>query len=122
MTGACLWQMDKVSILIDAISYLEELKRKVEMLETADINGEDLCTDLKAVEVAKSSWNDLETSDAENEGDYRKNSSADGSFCSDLSDEIVRCDYETSPSSRDWNLHQVSQVFLLNEKHVGLET
>jgi len=101
--------MDKVSILIDAINYLQELKRTVEMLEAVDINDEDLCTDRKAVEVVKSSCNDLETSDAENEGDRRKNSSTDGSLSSDVSDEAMHCDYETSFSSQDCNLHQVSQ-------------
>lgn len=88
--------MDKVLIFIDVISYLEEFKWKVEMLEIVDINGEDFCIDLKVVEVVKSFWNDLEISDVENEGDYWKNLLVDGFFCLDFFDEIVCCDYEMS--------------------------
>jgi len=108
--GAGFWQMDKVSILVDAINYLQELKRTVEMLETEDVKDGDLCANREDVEVAKNSCHDLETSDAENEGDQRKNSSTDGSFYSEVSDEVGRCDHETSPSSRDWNSNQVSPL------------
>lgn len=100
-------KMDRVSILIDAINYLQELKRTVEMLETEDIKDEDLGTDRKDVEEAKNSCYDMETSDAENEGDQRKNSSVDGSFCSEVSDAVGRYDRETSPLSRDWTSNQI---------------
>ena len=105
------WQMDKVSILTDTISHLQDLKRQVEMLESTGSNDENRGIDLKSVEVVdKSSCNDLGTSDAGIEGEYRKDSSPSNSFCSEIfEDSVVRCDYKTSPSSRDWDLQQVRQ-------------
>jgi hypothetical protein len=80
------------------------------MLESTDSNDEDRGTDL-----ARSSSTDLGTSEAETEGENRKNSSTDGSYCSELFDDsVMRYDYETSPSS-------VRQLFQLNVNHEYLE-
>ena len=109
--------MDKVSILTDAINHIQDLKRTVEMLESTDSNDEDRGTDL-----VRRSCADLGTSEAETEGENRKNSSTDGSFSSELFDDsVMRYDYETSPSSRGRNLHQVRQLFQLNVNHKYLK-
>jgi hypothetical protein len=109
--------MDKVSILTDAINHIQDLNRTVKMLESTDSNDEDRGTDL-----ARSSSTDLGTSEAETEGENRKNSSTDGPYCSELFDNsVMRYDNETSPSSRGWNLHQVRQLFQLNVNHKYLE-
>ncbi|KAG0576572.1 hypothetical protein KC19_5G090400 [Ceratodon purpureus] len=112
-------KMDRVSILTDAINHLQDLKRQVETLESTDSHDEDRRTfDLKTVEVTKSSSTDVGTSYGDNEGENQKNSSTDGSFCSEFIDNsVVRCEYETSPaSSRDWDL-QLIQLDVVKLDH-----
>jgi hypothetical protein len=106
--------MDKASILSDAIDHVQDLKKKVEMLEDLNNAVGDGCNDHKFIAHGKSSGNDLEMGETENEGTEDQKNSSTTASCSERFDEVVYCDHQMSnSSSRSSNLRQVSFIFLL---------
>ena len=100
--------MDRVSILSDAIDHVQELKRKVEMLEDLNNAAEVGCMGHKVIDHSKSSSKYLEIGESGNEGTEDQINSSTNASSSEHFDEVVRYDRQISnSSSRDWNLQQV---------------
>ncbi|KAG0572252.1 hypothetical protein KC19_VG079400 [Ceratodon purpureus] len=101
-------KMDRVSILSDAIDHVQELKRKVEMLEDLNNAAEVGCMGHKVIDHSKSSSKYLEIGESGNEGTEDQINSSTNASSSEHFDEVVRYDRQISnSSSRDWNLQQI---------------
>ena len=107
--GAGLLQMDKLSILSDAIDHVHDLRKRVEILENLNNDFGDGYIDHKFIDHGKSSGNDLDVGDTENEDTEDQNNSSTNRSSSERLDEVVRGDHQISnSSSSDWKLQEVS--------------